>query len=696
MNRKERRGAGKQGGPDPRLQQGLAAFQTGRLAEAESLLASVLKTAPREPVALHVAGLVAFQQGRADLAVERLAASVRAKPDYAEAQNNFGRILLILDRPAEAAERFQAALRHAPAIAEIHLHLGEALLAERQVSAAAAALRRAALLDPANAGALSGLGTIALALGDARASLRWHAAALSVDPAFSPSLRGLGEARLIGGDPMRAIERLEAALRAMPGDVAVLGNLAVAWREAGRLDRGLAIQRRILCLDPAHALTLGHLSQGLLSMGRAGEAFAIARRRLAIESGPAARKMARAVQLYVPGRDPGQARALLTRLASPVLPAPRWANAAGTARILTIGYVSSDFRDHPVARNLLPVIANHDRSRIRPLLYGDVARADAVTQRFRDLAAYRSISGENDDAVAGAMRQDGVDIAVFLASSFDANRIDLAARRCAPIQVSLHDLATSGGAAVDYLVADPYLVRREERGRFAERVLALPHFHLHAPIEEAPEPALPDGPPVFGAPVNPAKLNRETLALWARVLSALPDARLALKYRTAFRDQSLRAAILDILPAGRVDFATDTDTLADHLAFYRRVHVVLDTQPFSGSTSSFEALWMGVPVITLAGDGLASRWTGSLLHAIGRDAWIAPDRDSYARLAAALAGDGELLARERRCLRADLGRSSVTDERRRTRQIERLYRAIWARYARSVSDASTSGFPAAP
>jgi protein O-GlcNAc transferase len=696
MNRKERRSAGKQGGADPRLQQGLTAFQAGQLAEAENLMAAVLKASPREPVALHVAGLVAFQQGRADLAVERLAASLQAKPDYAEAQNNLGRILLMLDRPAEAAERFRAALRHAPGIGEIHLHLGEALLAERQVSAAASALRQAAVLEPGNAGALSGLGTIALALGDAAASVRWHAAALALDPGFSPSLRGIGEARLIGGDPARAIERLEAGLQAMPDDAAVLGNLAVAWREAGRLDRGLAIQRRILCLNPAHPMTLGHLAQGLLGLGRAEEAFALARRRLATDSSEVARKALRATQLYVPGRDPHAAHALLRRIAPAPQAAPAWRRAPEAGRPLTIAYVSSDFRDHPIARSLLPVIAVHDRSRVRPLLYGEVAREDAVTRRFRDLAPYRSTIGASDASVAAAMRDAGVDIAVFVAGSFDANRLDLAAQRCAPLQISLHDAATSGSAAIDYLIADRFLVERDERDRFAERVLCLPHLYLHAPIEGAPDPALPDGPPVFAASANPAKLNRDTLALWAEVLAALPEARLLLKYRNAFREESLRAAILEMLPAGRVGFASGTEATADHLDFYRQVHAVLDTAPFSGSTSSFEALWMGVPVVTLAGGGLAERWTGDILHAIGRDSWIAPDRAGYVRRAIAIVTGRPSLARERTQLRSDLLRASVTDGARRTRQLERLYRAIWDRYARSINGASTSGFPAAP
>ena len=683
MNRHERRAQAKQGAPDPRLQQALAAFQAGRLAEAEPILADVLAKSPKEPTALHIGGLVAFQQGNEQLALQRLAASVRAKPDYAEAQNNFGRILLILDRAREAVERFRAAAKHAPGVAEIHGHLGEALLAETQVGPAAASFRRALVLDPRLPSALSGIGTIAAALGRGDRASRWHAAALAASPDFPPSLRGLGEARLLSGDAMGAIAGFEAALRTLPQDIALLGNLAVAWREAGRLDRGLAYQRRILALQPATGPTLGHLSQGLSRLGRPEAAVTIARRRLAAESSESARKSLKACLLYLPDVDPVAALAERRRLAPASAEPPRWRNGIEAERILRVGYVSSDLRDHPVARSLLPLIADHDRARIEPHLYGEVAREDAVTGRFREIAAWRSTIGLDDEALAQTMRKDGIDIAVFVAGSFDANRLEAATRRCAPVQISLHDAATSGIEAVDALIADPWLVPRRESDRFTERVLRLPDLYLHQPIADAPAPALPDGPPVFAAAANPAKLNPRTLALWSRVLEATPEARLRLRYRTAFRDESLKQAIASALPAGRVDFADGEESAAAHLAFYRDVHVVLDTWPFSGSTSSFEALWMGVPVMTLAGGSMAERWTGALLRAIGRREWIAADEPAYVANAAALVRDRERLAMERANLRATL--APLTDGARRARQIERLYRALWRNWCRTAA-----------
>ena len=682
MNRHERRAQAKAGAPDPRLQQALAAFRAGRLAEAEPILAAVLAQSPKEPTALHIAGLVAFQQGNEDLAIQRLAASVRAKPDYAEAQNNFGRILLILDRAGEAAERFRAAVKHAPGVAEIHGHLGEALLAETQVGPAAASFRRALALEPRLPSALSGIGTISAALGRGDRANRWHAAALAISPDFPPSLRGLGEARLLSGDATGAIAGFEAALKTVPQDLALLGNLAVAWREAARLDRGLAYQRCILALQPATGSALGHLSQGLSVLGRPEPAVTIARRRLAAESSESARKSLKASLLYLPDVDPAKALAERRRLAPASVPPPRWRNGIEPERPLRVGYVSSDLRDHPVARSLLPLIAGHDRARIEPHLYGEVAREDAVTGRFREIAAWRSTIGLDDEALARAMRKDGIDLAVFVAGSFDANRLEAAARRCAPVQISLHDAATSGIEAIDALVADPWLVPRRESDRFTERVLRLPGLYLHQPIADAPDPALPDGPPVFAAAANPAKFNPRALALWSRVLEAVPDARLRLRYRTAFRDESLKQALASALPAGRVDFADGEDAATAHLAFYREAHVVLDTWPFSGSTSSFEALWMGVPVVTLAGGSMAERWTGALLQAIGRRDWIAADEAAYVACAAALVRDRDCLARERSSLRPAL--APLTDGVRRARQVERLYRGLWRAWCRAA------------
>ncbi len=683
MNRHERRAQAKQGAPDPRLQQGLAAFQAGQLDEAEAAMASVLKQSPRDPTALHIAGLVAFQRGDAKTAVERLTASIKAKPDYAEALNNFGRILLILDRPAEAAIRFRAALRQAPEVAEIHAHLGEALLADMKVGEAAAAFRRALAYDPRTVSALAGIGTISSALGRGDPARRWHMAALAITPGVPASLRGLGEARLLSGDPTGAIAGFEAALAKLPQDLALLGNLAVAWREAGRLDRGLAYQRKILALQPATATALGHVAQGQLGLAQPEAALVFARRRLAAEATESARKSVRAMLLYLPGLDPDGAAAERRRLPPPPVPLPGWRNAIDPDRPLRVAYLSSDFRDHPVARSLMPLIAGHDRTRIDIRLYGEVALEDAVTRRFQSLGPWRSTLGLTDEVLAREMRKDGIDIAVFVAGSFDANRLEVAARHSAPVQISLHDGGSSGIAAVDALIADAHLLPHLEESRFSERLLRLPDLYLHEPIAVAPAPHLPDGPPVFAAAANPAKLNRQALALWSRVLDAVPEARLRLRYRTAFDDTSLTASIASALPSGRVEFVAGEAAASDHLAFYRDAHVVLDTWPFSGSTSSFEALWMGVPVITLAGRSMAERWTSAILAGIGRQAWIAADDDAYVATAAALVRDRERLAAERTALRPAL--APLTDGTRRARQVERLYRALWRRWCRRQS-----------
>jgi protein O-GlcNAc transferase len=465
--------------------------------------------------------------------------------------------------------------------------------------------------------------------------------------------------------------------------LALLGNLAVAWREAGRLDRGLAYQRKILALQPATAAALGHVAQGLLGLAQPEAALLFAHRRLAAEATESARKSVRAMLLYVPGLDPDRAATERRRQAPPPVTRPGWRNAIDPERPLRVAYLSSDFRDHPVARSVMPLVAGHDKARIDPRFYGEVAREDDITRRFQSLGPWRSTVGLTDEVLAREMRKDGIDIAVFVAGSFDANRLEVAARHAAPVQVSLHDGGSSGIAAIDALIADSHLVPHGEGSRFSERVLRLPDLYLHEPIAEAPAPRLPGGPPVFAAAVNPAKLNRPLLALWSRVLEAVPEARLRLRYRTAFDDSSLKTSIASALPAGKVEFVGGEAAAADHLAFYGDAHVVLDTWPFSGSTSSFEALWMGVPVITLAGRSMAERWTSAILTGIGREAWIAAGDDAYVAMALALVQDRERLATERAALRPVL--APLTDGTRRARQVERLYRALWRRWCRQQS-----------
>jgi predicted O-linked N-acetylglucosamine transferase (SPINDLY family) len=321
--------------------------------------------------------------------------------------------------------------------------------------------------------------------------------------------------------------------------------------------------------------------------------------------------------------------------------------------------------------------------------YADVSAPDAMTARFQTAVdAWCPIAGLSDEDVAAKIRADRIDIVVVLAAHFDRNRPLVCAYRPAPIQISFHDLLTTGLEAVDYFIADRTVFPKGAVERFTERVIRLPSIYVHAPLAEVPVPPPPAaaaGLVTFGSFNNPAKINDQVLALWAKVLAAAPGSRLLLKFRNWFLVPSLQARIGAALRGfgvdpSRIQFDGAPDQTAGHLARYGRIDIALDTFPFSGSTTTFEALWMGVPVITLTGATVASRWSASILHTLKLEEFVADTPERYVGAAAALAGDSARLAGLRSTLRERICRSPLVDGGLRARQIERVYRAVWRRW----------------
>jgi protein O-GlcNAc transferase len=273
---------------------------------------------------------------------------------------------------------------------------------------------------------------------------------------------------------------------------------------------------------------------------------------------------------------------------------------------------------------------------------------------------------------------------VLLAGRFDDNRPLLATYRPAPVQVSMHDPATSGLDEIDYLIADRGLAPRRTRERFTERVACLPTFYLHPPLRRAAaRRGIRDGRITFGSFNNPAKLNADVVALWARVLHSVPGSRLLLRYRGVFLMPGVRERYLALFSAHGIAEdrlivpAEPRDGRDQHLARYDDVDIALDPFPFTGSTTTFEALSMGVPVVTLEGERMVARWSLAMMRKVGLAHLVARNADEYVEIARRLAGAPDELARLRRELPERVVRSPLCAERGRTRQLERLYRRMW-------------------
>lgn len=564
---------------------------------------------------------------------------------------------------------------------------------------------------------------------------RLYREVLRATPQDSNTLQLLGALRFQRADYDEAVQLLERAIALNPGGPAQNYNLGNAEKARGRVDAAVVAWRRELAINPSHQRARDNLKGALNNAGgalvsraqhtrarellnealaldpafieayvnlailesgldRFAEAFECYERALALE--PARRNTWRNVLpaiLYHPDFDEATRFAWHQRFAAAMRAAapgrgttPFPARPDDATRKLRIGWISSDFREHPVVRNLEPLLLLRDGAQFEAYLYADVEHPDETTARMRGLAdVWRSTTGLDDAQIAAMIRADGIDIAIHLAGHFDNNRPSIALHRPAPIQVSFHDAATSGFAEMDYLIADRRLAPRGGREKFAERVLCLPSFYIHAPFEVSP-PILrrPRAAPVFGYFGNPSKINRKVVALWAEVLKRTPGSTLRLRYKELYESAEICGRLRDAFAARGVDAARlvfDGQSLhiRAHLGLYNDIDVALDPFPFSGSTGTFEALWMGAPVVTLRQENMAARWTGAMLGALGLDSWVARDADSYAAIAFELATQPEKTALRDDALRAHLRASPLCDAAARTRQFERLMRAIWGR-----------------
>lgn len=646
------------------LRQGIESHRAGRLDDAERLYRHVLAIDPAHGLALVHIGLIAQTAGDLAAAETLMLRAVELQPGLAEAPFHLGNFYRARRRLADAERCYRHALELAPGYLEAYNNLGYTLAQLGRTDDAEDCFRRALAIDPAYEGALTNLGNL----------LREH------------------------GKTDAAVPYLQTAAALNPNSAPAQNNLGNAYKDLGQLDEAIVTYRRAIELAPDAAEVHSNLGIVLQKLGDATGAIASFRRALALrpDSPNASRNLLSAL-LFDPHTTPSDLFAEHRRFGAAFARPPGatgWRNSREPERRLRIGFVSSDFHDHPVARNLMPILSHLDRSAFEIFLYSANAASDGITGQIQGLAdGWRQIAGEGDEAAAARIRSDAIDILFLLAGRFDRNRPLIATYRPAPLQVSLFDAATSGLESIDYLLSDRYMTPRHTVEQFTERVFGLPHFYVHPPLVSAPPVAAPpfrrNGYVTFGSCNKPSKLNDTVLRTWAEILRRVPGSRLLLKYRNQFTSPAVQARVTAIVSAAGVDPARvqmfgDTESFSRHLRSYDAIDVALDSFPFNGSTTTFEALWMGVPVITWAGATFMGRWTGAMLHALDLDDFIADSTESYVAFAARLAADPSALERQRQTLRARIEASSLCDGAGRGRQVGRFLRAIWRRWCRDA------------
>ena len=449
-------------------------------------------------------------------------------------------------------------------------------------------------------------------------------------------------------------------------------NLGVALQAQGRLDQAVASTRRSLALAPDTAATHFNLGSALKEQGHLDEAVTCYRTALTLRPDYAEAYSNLLFTLnYMSGAPALDEARRFGRMVSAkaIAPFTAWDCPAGRLRV---GLVSGDLHAHPVGYFLEGVLAALD---LELFAYPTREVEDQVSRRLRHhVAAWTPLAGLDDQAAAARIHADGVHVLIDLSGHTAHNRLPVFAWRPAPVQVTwLGYFATTGMAEIDYVLADPHMVPPGEEGHFTERVWRLPDSHwCFTPPDDAPEvgplPALASGSITFGCFNTLTKINDRVVALWMRVLAAVPGSRLLLKARQLGEESVRQATRFRFGPLADRLILEGPSPRADMLKDYQRVDVALDPFPFPGGTTTLEGLWMGVPVLTRRGDRFVSHQGESIAINAGLAEWIAADDDDTVAKAAAL--DLHRLAEVRAGLRSRMRTSPLFDAPRFARHLE--------------------------
>jgi predicted O-linked N-acetylglucosamine transferase (SPINDLY family) len=566
--------------------------------------------------------------------------------------------------------------RKAPA-RDTQFDLAVRLHRDGRLADAEAGYRRVLHLQPAHPGALSNLGALLRRTGRYAEAVATLEKAVSVSPGMAGAWSNLCN---LYRDVGRIPEAVTAGYRATelaPSDVPALSNLGNALFHADRFDEAKVALERALAIDPNYPNAWNNLGNVHQRQCRIDEAIACYERAMRLDPGHVtAHSNALFCMHFTPRYSPqeiGDAHRAWAAQHEAPLAARRLPERPIDlqAPVLKVGMLSADLREHPVADFLKPLVRNWPAQRLSLHLYSAATSHDAMSRWFQTQAAgWRHVAGMDDEALAHQIRSDGIDVLIDLTGHTANHRLLAFARRPAPVQATwLGYFDTSGMAAMDFLIADPICVRPDEGGRYAEKVVCLPQdFVCYEPPADAPEvgplPAKTAGVITFGSQNQLAKVTDEAIRLWAQLILEIPNSRLLLGGK-AFNDESTKAGFLEKFTAAglsgeRLVLRPGTSKLGV-LATYNEIDIALDPFPCAGGTTTCEALWMGVPVVSLYGERFGGRHSASHLAAVGVGGFVTRDAKAYRTLAQRLACDLPSLAGLRASLREQMRRSPLCD-----------------------------------
>ncbi len=673
---------------------GAVLHRLGRVEEAVAAFHKVIRLDPASGAAYGGLGAAFIDLERFEEAAAACRESLRLRPGDADAYSNLGNALRASGDLENAAAACREAIRLSSVHIEAHNNLGAVLLEKSRLHEARRAFETAVRLDPDSAEAYNNLGAAMRALGRYEEANGCLQRALQLKPGFADAVNNLG---LVMKDQFmhhEAMAVFREAIRLKPSFAAAHTNLGNTLSDAGEMDEAIEEHLCAVELDGKSGKTHASLAQTLVAMGRFSEAYAAFDR--AMELAPE-NTSAHSYRLYAIHCDPAfDARSILrehqfwSAKHAPLEPLRFHShnNEVSPERRLKIGFVSPDFCQHVVGVHLLPLLRARDHHQIEVFCYSGVHRKDRYTDQFQECAdQWREILGRPDRDVAEMIRADEIDILVDLTLHASGNRLAVFGYKPAPIQVTyLAYCSTSGLDAMDYRFSDPFIDPPGfDESVYSEKTMRLPRsYWCYQPLGEtpgvSPAPFQKNGFVTFGSFNAFMKCSEPALDLWLEILQEAPDSRLLMlapggSCREKIRERAAKRGIAQ----ERMEFVS-RGSWKTYLENLQRIDVALDPFPYGGGVSSCDALWMGAPLVTLAGRTAVGRGGQSILSNLGLPEFVAKTPGEYVQIAVSLAADGDRLSSLRSTLRERVERSALRDVKGCIRDLEEGFREMWRRW----------------
>jgi predicted O-linked N-acetylglucosamine transferase (SPINDLY family) len=638
---------------------GSALKAKGRPTDAALAFARAAQLQPDYAEPYYNLGILLSEANDQTQAIAAFEAAIRVRPDFAIAYNDLANSFSASGRLRDAIAAFRKAIELGPDWPEVHVKLADLYHQLGDLSQAIEECNRALKLRPDYPQAYNILANVHLDMDEGEKAVVAYRKAIELRPDFAEAYNNLGNAYYCLSDMESAADAFQKALQLRPNYSNALSNFAAVHKATGNIQQAIDLYDRALELSPNDSDILSNRIYAM-HFHPAFDMPAICaelRRWNKLHAIP----LAKSIQPHGNDRSPG--------------------------RRLRIGYVSPDFREHVVGWNLLPLLSNHDRDNFEIFCYSSVTRPDSMTEKLQAHAdVWRNLLGIGDEPAGKIIREDGIDILVDLSLHSARNRLLLFARKPAPIQLTyLGYCGSTGVQAIDYRFSDPYLDPPELLEPYAEKTIRLPNnYWCYQPGGTSPDvnalPALSSGQITFGCLNNFAKVSDPALQLWAKILGALPGSKLLLHAPLG----SHRNRVLEIIPENKIEFVGKQD-YGDYLQSYQKIDIALDPFPYGGGITNCDAIWMGVPVVTLKGSTAVGRGGNSILNNLGLRELVAQTQDEYEKIAIGLAKDLKRLSTLRRDLRQKIKSSPLMDAAAFAKDVEQAYRQIWRAWTQSNS-----------